>query len=399
MIKKLLIVQYGGDFKEAYLNIGSGAPEFYANQRYSVEAVIRLKEYVGEVATLCCRSEGIYSEILEPGVRAIGVGATLADGYKDTIEKTITALASYQPDYVILRTPAVAILRWLRKKKIPASLILADSFHGTSLNDRIRYLRLAWECNNSNIKWIGNHGVGACLSLKKIGIKAAKIVPWDWPVSVDPSHFPAKKLQITGTPRLLYIGVISQAKGVTDCIEAVAHLRKLGREVVLDVYGKGNVEESKEFALQHGVADAVNFCGLLPNKEVIPRMASVDAVLVPSRRSYPEGFAKAINEALCSHSPLIVSDHPIFARVLKNRVNAMVFQSGSAISLARSVIELLDDPELYAHLSENSMTTWRSLQISMKWGNLLENIVLDTQDAQRQVSSSRLDSGQYNLAE
>ncbi|MBC6903960.1 glycosyltransferase [Saccharophagus sp. K07] len=399
MIKKLLIVQYGGDFKEAYQKIRSGAPEFYANQRYSIEAVVRLKEYVGEVTTLCCHSEGAYSEILEPGVRAIGVGATEADGYPVTIEKTIATLENYQPDYVVLRTPATAILRWLRKKKIPASLILADSFNGSSLGDRIRYLQLAWECNHSNVRWIGNHGVGACLSLKKIGINAAKIVPWDWPVSVDPSRFPPKRLQIIGNPRLLYVGAISEDKGVTDCIEAVAHLRKLGQEVALDICGKGNVEECREFAQRYGVADAVNFCGLLPNTEVISRMAGADVVIVPSRKSYPEGFPKTINEALCSRSPLIVSDHPIFARVLKNRANAMVFQSGSAISLAQSVMELLGDPALYAHLSENAMATWRSLQISMKWGKLLENIVLGTQDAQSQVSSSRLDSGQYNLAE
>jgi len=33
-------------------------------------------------------------------------------------------------------------------------------------------------------------------------------------------------------------------------------------------------------------------------------MAEADAVLIPSRRTYPEGFPKTINEGLCSRTPL-----------------------------------------------------------------------------------------------
>jgi len=399
MIKKLLIVQKGGDFREAYRNLGEGKPEYYANQQYSVGSVIQLKNSLGEVASLCCHSLGAYSELLEPGLRAIGIGVTKSDSYKVAMKKTIQAIQEYRPDYVILRTPALEILRWLRRKKIPASMILADSFNGTSLRNKWWYFQLGRECSHSNVRWIGNHGVGSSLSLRKIGVKESKIIPWDWPVFIDPSLFPTKTLKISDKqPSLLYVGVISADKGVTDCIEAVAHLRDSGFPVTLDIYGQGDIDGCRRVANQFSVEDSVNFCGLVPNSEIVGRMANSDLVLIPSRRTYPEGFPKTINEALCSHSPLVVSDHPIFARILKNRVNAMVFKAGSPASLASRVKEILGDEELYRSLSDNAHSTWTRLQIPVKWGELLKNIALNSSQASDWLTAHRLNSGLYDLS-
>ena len=397
MPKKLLVIQYGGDYKEAYCNMAEGHSEYYANQRYSVNVVSDLKDRFDEVATLCCQSSATYSEILEPGVRAIGIGATL-EGYATAIKKTIIAIREYQPSFVILRTPAIDILRWLRKRRIPAALILADSFNGRSLNDRWRYFRLARECNHSNVRWLGNHGVGSCLSLRKIGIRADKIVPWDWPVSIDPSAREAKVLDEKNLYRLIYVGAISADKGVTDCIEAVNYLRRAGVSVALDIYGKGQVQECRSLVEKLDLGECVTFCGLVPNSEIIPRMAAADIVLIPSRSSYPEGFPKTINEGLCSRTPLVVSDHPIFARLLKNRENAMVFRSASAADLALKIHELLADSGLYTALSKNSLNTWKSLQIAVKWGDLFKNIASNSPEGDAWLSANRLDSGLYDLS-
>lgn len=393
--KKLLVVQYGGDYRDAYRNISEGKSEYYANQRYSVDAVSDLKDSFDEVATLCCQSAGRYSEVMAPGVRAIGV-STKTDTYAATIKKAIAAIREYAPSMVILRTPAVAILRWLRKQNIPTALILADSFNSRRFGDRWHYRRLARECNHPNVQWIGNHGVGSCLSLRNIGIAAGKIVPWDWPVSVDPGGRSAKDLGTVQPYRLIYVGAISVDKGVTDCVAAVDLLLRSGVPVALDIYGKGQVDECRALAAQRGLQRNVTFCGLVPNREIIPRMAEADVVLIPSRRTYPEGFPKTINEGLCSRTPLVVSDHPIFARLLKSRQNAMVFQSGSAEDLAAKVRELLASPELYRSLSDNAYDTWQSLQIAVKWGDLFRKIALADHEW---LNTYRLDSGLYNLSE
>lgn len=397
MQKKLLVIQYGGDYKDAYRNIANGSSEYYANQRYSVDAVKQLKDRFDEVATLCCQSTGAYSEILEPGVRAIGIGAAL-DDYAIAIKKAIVAIREYEPSFVILRTPAIDVMRWLRKRQIPVALILADSFNGHRLSDRVRYFRLARECNHQNVRWIGNHGVGSCLSLRNIGIRADKIVPWDWPVSIDPSAREPKTLNESKIHRLIYVGAISVEKGVTDCIEAVDYLRRAGVGVNLDIYGKGQVQECRALAEKFDLMACVNFCGLVPNSEIIPRMSAADAVLIPSRSSYPEGFPKTINEGLCSRTPIVVSNHPIFSRLLKNRQNAMVFQSASGEDLALKIRELLADPSLYHSLSKNALITWQRLQISAKWGDLFRNIASNNSEADAWLNANRLDSGIYDLS-
>lgn len=395
--KKLLVIQYGGDYKDAYYNIAEGNSEYYANQRYSVNAVSHLKDRFDEVATLCCQSSGSYSEILEPGLRAIGIGAALED-YESAIKKTIIAIRQYEPSFVILRTPAIDVMRWLRKRKIPSALILADSFNGRSLSDRLRYFRLARECNHHNVRWIGNHGVGSCLSLRNIGIRADKIVPWDWPVSINPSAREPKILDEKNAHRLIYVGAISIDKGVTDCIEAVNYLRRAGVSVALDIYGKGQLQECRSLVEKLGLLEYVNFCGLVPNSEIIPRMAAADVVLIPSRSSYPEGFPKTINEGLCSRTPLVVSNHPIFARLLKNGENAMVFKSASGEDLALKIRELLVDPSLYHALSNNAFATWQRLQIAVKWGDLFKNIAINNPEGDAWLHANRLDSGIYDLS-
>ncbi len=398
MKKKLLIVQYGGDYRETYANVAAGKPEYYANQTYSIEAVKALKNRVSEVATLCFYSLTTYpATLLEPGVKAIGLGLTKDVNYKKAMRAAVGAVAEYGPTEAILRTPSTPVLRWLRKNGIPCSVVLADSFNSDEFKKRVHYYLLARELNHPNVRWVANHGIGSCLSLTKIGVKADKVIPWDWPTTNSPNRHPVKPLAQTSSWRLLYVGAISEAKGVTDCIEAVAILRRAGVNVELDIFGKGSVEECQALAVERGVGTAVHFCGMIPNTEIIDRMHSADLVLIPSRRSYPEGFPKTINEALCSRTPLVVSDHPIFARLLKNEQNAMVFESGCSGDIAEKIRKLLGNPSLYLRLSQAAEDTWAGLQIPVKWGVLLEKIISDAESDKRWLVEHRLNSGNYSL--
>lgn len=80
-------------------------------------------------------------------------------------------------------------------------------------------------------------------------------------------------------------------------------------------------------------------------------MREHDAVLVPSHWSYPEGLPMTLYEALCTRTPLITSDHPMFALKIRNLYNALVFPERNTDALAECVDKLMSSPELYAKLS------------------------------------------------
>lgn len=389
---RLLIVQYGGDYREAVKRFAAGGEETYYGQKYSVDAVANVGKKADEVATLCCLTEHPYNERLENGVRAIGTGFT----QKIQAQKLVGLAKQFQPTHLILRTPNTAIIRWAIQSQLKILLMLADSFNSKRLRDKIRYYQLAKLLNSSQIDWIGNHGVTAGLSLANIGVNPNKIIPWDWPYEMTPHAFTTKNLQLhQETYEIFYVGLVIESKGIGDVIKAVAQLKTQGLSVRLKIAGKGDIERFKNQARDLKIENSVEFLGLVPNKTIVPLMREADLVVVPSRHEYAEGFPKSINEALYSRTPIVASDHPMFLKKLKNRDNALIFKANDPVSLAQCVKELLSDPVLYHSLSSSSYDTLKTLQIPVKWAQLMNNWLLDSPEHKQWLFEHRLSSGQY----
>ena len=100
-------------------------------------------------------------------------------------------------------------------------------------------------------------------------------------------------------------------------------------------------------------------------------MRSHDAVVVPSRWAYPEGLPMTLYEALCTRTPLITSDHPMFALKIRDGYNALVFPQRDPEALAKRIAELMRSPELYSRLSINSMGAADAYLCPLKYDQLI----------------------------
>jgi glycosyltransferase involved in cell wall biosynthesis len=140
----------------------------------------------------------------------------------------------------------------------------------------------------------------------------------------------------------------------------------------------------------------VEFLGLVKNTAVVGLMRDADLVLVPSRHEYPEGFPMTIYEALCSRTPIVASDHPMFLRQLKPGQNAMIFAAGQAIDCAAQIEKALSTPPLYESISQATYSTWKNLQIPVKWGDMLTSWLHNSPQDQEWLFQHRLSSGYYN---
>lgn len=394
MKKRLLFIQFAGDYREAVNRFSEGNDETYYAQQYSVNVVAEASKRVEEVATLCCMTEEYYDEVLENGVRAIGAG------FKDKIytPRLIQLIEIYQPTHVVLRAPLRGIVRWSIRRKLKILLTLADSFSLSSLKlpslkTMLQNYQLGQLLNHKQVDWVGNHGITASKSLNKIGVDARKIIPWDWPHSVSPYLFPVKNLPMSQSVwTLIYVGGIQFSKGFEDILTSISMLRRRGFPVQLKAVGVGEIERFIKKSYELDISECVSFLGSVPNGEVIALMRDADLVLVPSRHEYPEGFPMTIYEALCSRTPLIVSDHPMFLDILIHEVNALIFPAGNAIALSKNIERLLSSPELYIRLSIASCKTWEKLQLKAKWGDIIHHWLSDTEADHQWLRSCSLAS-------
>ena len=377
---RLLIIQYAGDYREAVRRFSAGEDETYYAQKHSVDAVAKIASKVDEVATLCLMTESPYDEMLENGVRAIGAG------FKNKIStrKIIRLIEAYKPTHLILRTPSREILSWSIRNKIKIILTLADSFSKRGIRAKFKNYQLCKLLNHSSINWVGNHGINSSMSLANIGVKAEKIIPWDWPHMVTPAAFTAKELSIRKSIwKAIYVGSVTENKGIGDLLRSVAILKAKGILIHLTVVGNGQIDDYISLGIKLNIGNNIEFLGLQPNKNIVSLMRDADLVVIPSRHEYPEGFPMTIYEALCSRTPIIASDHPMFYDKLIHHITALIFPSGDSTELARCIEELVHSSELYQSLSQNSLDAWNSLQIPVTWDKMINCWLFNSKEGEK----------------
>jgi glycosyltransferase involved in cell wall biosynthesis len=387
------MVQYAGDYRQALLRIKATGEETYYAQRYSVDAVAELVSSGYDVTVITALTESRYDEVLENGVRAIGAG------FSEPFDPAaLTAMVAEQkPDRLIMRTPMMHTFQWAATQPVRTIAVLADSFSASGLRGRIRSFRWASLFKRDVVEWIFNHGLNSCLSLRAIGVSAEKIVPWDWPAMVTPSEN-AKTLQASYAPRVtLYVGIITESKGIGDTLRSISKLKAKNVNVKLRAVGGGDVDHFKTLATTLGIEDRVEFLGLLPHDRVLEEMRTADVMIVPSRHEYAEGFPMTIYEALCSRTPIVASDHPMFRANLTHNLDAWVFPAGNADALADGVETLLSDNEIYGKLSAASAEAWERLQLPVKWADAVARWLADTPEDREWLREHRLSAGIYPL--
>ena len=387
---KLVIVQYAGDFREAAERIRLTGAETYYAQKYSIDAVAAMAARCESVSVICCLTAEPYDVLLDNGVRAIGAGFSSNVDEQKIIELT----AALSPDRLIIRTPMRSLFKWAVKKRIKTIGVFADAFSSEGFVNRLRSYFWTKLLNSSSVDWIFNHGLNSCLSLEKIGVDAGKIIPWDWPAMVAPDPN-VKKLTTGSMPTLFFVGLVIEAKGVSDLLQAVAILKRNGTGVRLKVAGGGEIDHFKALAKTLEIDDQVDFLGLIPHHEVQDRMRAADVVVVPSRHEYAEGFPMTIYETLCSRTPLIASDHPMFRSNLTHETESLIFKAGDVDDLAGKIQRLITDADLYQRLSDASANSWRQLQLPVKWSEAIDRWLFDPPAGESWLFRHRLSSGIY----
>jgi glycosyltransferase involved in cell wall biosynthesis len=148
------------------------------------------------------------------------------------------------------------------------------------------------------------------------------------------------------TGRVVLVGRLSWRKGSDVALEAVARLRRAGRDVRLEFCGStfpGN--EAFEAALharseEPDLRGAVTFAGF--TSPVWPALERASVAIVPSTT---ESFGNAAVEAQLARRPVIASDVQALRETIAPGSTGMLVPPRDDEALAAAIATVLDDPE------------------------------------------------------
>lgn len=161
------------------------------------------------------------------------------------------------------------------------------------------------------------------------------------PIEVIPYGFPDPNMERTYKPlegrkvRLLYVGGLTQRKGLSYVFEAAQGLEDI---VELTVVGAGNIGKCNALkeALTH-----VNYIPTLAHDDVLKLMAESDVLLFPSLF---EGFGLVITEAMSQGTPVITTDRTCGLDLIDNGKNGWIVEAGTAAPIKALLRQFIANP-------------------------------------------------------
>lgn len=189
--------------------------------------------------------------------------------------------------------------------------------------------------------------------------------------------YPVEKTYCKDQVTLTFTGNVVPGKGVGDLVTALKLVNK-SVNINLNLCGKvdKNYKEWIESELLNHNNVTLNFCGILPQKEVAEVLRKSDVFVLPS---YSEGLSKSLIEAMACGCAVICSDIEPFKEVIENGVNGLIVPVGSPTSIARSFTTLAENRLLiqkYGNAAVQTIKERFSKETEVEsWHRLLHKLV------------------------
>lgn len=164
---------------------------------------------------------------------------------------------------------------------------------------------------------------------------------------------PRSNYEVDGPVRIVFVNLISEAKGALWLLESLAVLVGRGIDVRLTYVGEVSSSEYQASLLDRaaalGVVDRIAFTGLAVGPDKWQRMAEADVFCVPTTWRQ-ESFGLAMVEAASCGLPIVAADVPGVREVLDDGVSVLLADPDDRFSLTRQLEAVCRSPELRKRL-------------------------------------------------
>jgi phosphatidylinositol alpha-mannosyltransferase len=158
-----------------------------------------------------------------------------------------------------------------------------------------------------------------------------------------------------GRPVILFVGRFNEPrKGFKYLLKALPAVRHAIPGVRLVVVGRGKPERYRRFLSARGLDDVI-FAGCVSQEDLPRYYASCDVFCAPSTGQ--ESFGIVLLEAMASGRPVVASDIPGYASVVRDDREGVLVARKNPAALAEALVRLLDDRQLRARMGDQGRLT------------------------------------------
>ena len=163
----------------------------------------------------------------------------------------------------------------------------------------------------------------------------------------DRDHAEVKRLKAdnSGTWNLVFIGGVSERKGVNELLDAVRKLVEGGcHGLHLFLIGRNECGTFvADFLREHHLCEVASQVGPVPHDRIKIWMNFADAVILPS---HSEGIPTVLFESLYTGAPAIFTGVGGIPDIVDDQMECLIIPPHSAEAIEKAVVHLMSQPEL-----------------------------------------------------
>jgi glycosyltransferase involved in cell wall biosynthesis len=176
---------------------------------------------------------------------------------------------------------------------------------------------------------------------------------------------PPRPERLQASHQLLFVGRLSEEKGVAGLLEAMPRVLKTCPDAFLTIVGDGPVRQKLEsLSRSLKIGDHVIFAGMIENKNLERFYRHAAICVIPSL--WMENCPVTALEALSFGKPLIGSSIGGIPALIQEGKTGFLFDRNDIKSLAEKIILLLEDRALLDSFSKNALSFFRQTFTSKK---------------------------------
>ena len=149
----------------------------------------------------------------------------------------------------------------------------------------------------------------------------------------------------TEQKNILFLGRLSQNKGVEDLIKAFAKITSTHPDIQLQLAGDGDISRYKTQAIKLGIVSRVDFLGWISGEYKNQCLANATIFCLPS---YYEAFGMGILEAMSANVVVVATNVGGIPDVIENGKEGILVEAGNVDALAIALSTMLENDELRA---------------------------------------------------
>lgn len=170
---------------------------------------------------------------------------------------------------------------------------------------------------------------------------------------------------------LLFVGRIDPMKGVEQLVKSVACLNGFDNLKLVVIGGdedsQGEINRLKNLAHEMGIADKIDFRGMIKHAELPLYYNAADVCIVPS---YYESFGLVALESLACDTPVVATDVGDLRNIIRNGETGYITTSNNPQELAVKIADVLSGPVF----SDKPLSRIRDSVTRYSWGNIAEKV-------------------------